>query len=62
MSIPYYGDVTTFLGVVPNYKKFNDDFQPYIYDIEEEDEYLSAWKGMLAKYGLHENEWLQKWF
>jgi zinc finger SWIM domain-containing protein 3 len=49
-------------GVVPDYKKFNADFQHCIYDIEEEDEFISAWNGMLDKYGLHENEWLQRWF
>ena len=49
-------------GVVPDYKKFNADFQHCIYDIEEEGEFISAWNGMLDKYGLHENEWLQRWF
>uniref|UniRef100_A0ACD5XZQ0 Uncharacterized protein n=1 Tax=Avena sativa TaxID=4498 RepID=A0ACD5XZQ0_AVESA len=49
-------------GVVKEYKKFNVDFQHCIYDIEEEDEFLSAWDRMLDKYGLHENEWLQRWF
>jgi zinc finger SWIM domain-containing protein 3 len=42
--------------------KFNVDFQHCIYDIEEEDEFISAWDGMLDKYGLRENEWLQRWF
>lgn len=49
-------------GVVKDYKKFNIDFQHCIYDIEEEDEFISAWGGMLDKYGLHENEWLKRWF
>uniref|UniRef100_A0ACD5ZZX8 Uncharacterized protein n=1 Tax=Avena sativa TaxID=4498 RepID=A0ACD5ZZX8_AVESA len=48
-------------GVVIEYKKFNADFQHCIYDIEE-DEFISAWDGMLDKYGLRENEWLQRWF
>jgi zinc finger SWIM domain-containing protein 3 len=51
------------LGVViKDYKKFNDDFQQCIYDIEEEDEFIIAWDGMLDKHGLRENEWLQGWF
>jgi hypothetical protein len=29
-------------GVVKDYKKFNVDFQHCIYDIEEEDEFISA--------------------
>jgi zinc finger SWIM domain-containing protein 3 len=48
-------------GVVKDYKKFNVDFQHCIYAIEEEDEFISAWGGMLDKYGLHENEWLKRW-
>ncbi|KAM0846990.1 hypothetical protein ACQ4PT_055318 [Festuca glaucescens] len=49
-------------GVVKDYKKFNVDCQHCIYDIEKEDEFISAWDGMLDKYGLHENEWLKRWF
>jgi zinc finger SWIM domain-containing protein 3 len=49
-------------GVVKDYKKFNVDFQHCIYDIEEEDGFISAWNGMLDKHGLRENEWLQRWF
>jgi zinc finger SWIM domain-containing protein 3 len=49
-------------GVVPDYKKFNADFQHCIYDIEEEDEFITAWNGMLHKYGLQENAWLQRIF
>jgi hypothetical protein len=33
-----------------------------MYDIEEEDEFISAWDEMLDKHGLRENEWLQRWF
>jgi zinc finger SWIM domain-containing protein 3 len=46
-------------GVVKDYKKFNVDFQHCIYDIEEEDKFISAWDEMLDKHGLRENEWLQ---
>uniref|UniRef100_A0A8I7BHB4 Protein FAR1-RELATED SEQUENCE n=1 Tax=Hordeum vulgare subsp. vulgare TaxID=112509 RepID=A0A8I7BHB4_HORVV len=34
-------------GVVTDYKKFNTYFQHCIYDIEEEDEFISAWNEML---------------
>ena len=33
-------------GVVPEYKKFNSDFQHCIYDIEDEEEFISAWNEM----------------
>ncbi|EMS59554.1 hypothetical protein TRIUR3_01195 [Triticum urartu] len=46
-------------GVVTDYKKFNADFRHCIYDIEEEDEFISAWNEMLDKYGLRDNAWLQ---
>ena len=49
-------------GVVTDYKKFNADFQHCIYDIEEEDEFISAWNEMLDKYGLRDNAWLQRLF
>ena len=49
-------------GVVPEYKKFNSDFQHCIYDIEDEEEFISAWNDMLDKYGLRENTWLQRLF
>ena len=49
-------------GVVPEYKKFNSDFQHCIYDIEEEEEFISAWNDMLDKHGLRENTWLQRLF
>ena len=49
-------------GVVEEYKKFNADFQHCIYDIEEEDEFVGAWDKMIDKYGLRDNEWLQRLF
>ena len=49
-------------GVVTDYKKFNADFQHCIYDIEEEDEFISAWNEMLDKYELRDNAWLQRLF
>ncbi|XP_073358329.1 protein FAR1-RELATED SEQUENCE 5-like [Aegilops tauschii subsp. strangulata] len=49
-------------GVVDEYKKFNVDFQHCIYDIEEEDEFVSAWNEMIDKYGLGDNAWLQRLF
>ncbi|XP_073358830.1 protein FAR1-RELATED SEQUENCE 5-like [Aegilops tauschii subsp. strangulata] len=49
-------------GVVDEYKKFNVDFQHCIYDIEEEDEFVGAWDKMIDKYGLRDNEWLQRLF
>ncbi|XP_073353389.1 protein FAR1-RELATED SEQUENCE 5-like [Aegilops tauschii subsp. strangulata] len=49
-------------GVVDEYKKFNVDFQHCIYDIEEEDEFVSAWNKMIDKYELGDNAWLQRLF
>ncbi|XP_073354325.1 protein FAR1-RELATED SEQUENCE 9-like isoform X1 [Aegilops tauschii subsp. strangulata] len=49
-------------GVVEEYKKFNADFQHYIYDIEEEDDFINEWNRMLDRYGLRDNMWLQRLF
>ena len=43
-------------------KTFNADFRSCIYDGEYEEEFISAWKNMLEKYDLQENEWLQDLF
>ena len=43
-------------------KKFNADFQHCIYDIKEEDEFVGAWDKMIDKYGLRDNEWMQRLF
>jgi len=46
-------------GVVEDYKKFNADFQSYIYDQEDEEDFINAWNNLLDKYKLRENKWLE---
>ncbi|XP_010257333.1 PREDICTED: protein FAR1-RELATED SEQUENCE 5-like isoform X2 [Nelumbo nucifera] len=41
---------------------FGKEFNKCIYEYEEEDEFLQAWKDMLEKYDLKENSWLQRQF
>ncbi|XP_058114567.1 protein FAR1-RELATED SEQUENCE 5-like [Magnolia sinica] len=43
-------------------KSFQYDFSRCIYDYEEEQEFVNAWNGMLEKYDLMENRWLQDLF
>ncbi|XP_026384033.1 protein FAR1-RELATED SEQUENCE 5-like [Papaver somniferum] len=47
------------------FHKFNDftkDFTKCVYDYEDEVEFTDAWKNMLAKYNLHNNDWLEGLF
>ncbi|KAJ8465307.1 hypothetical protein OPV22_027859 [Ensete ventricosum] len=43
-------------------KTFLKDFSKCIYDYEEEEDFLLAWRAMLEKYDLRNNEWLLKLF
>lgn len=43
-------------------KTFAKDFSRCIYDYEEAEEFLLAWRTMLEKYDLRNNEWLSKLF
>ncbi|XP_073001187.1 protein FAR1-RELATED SEQUENCE 5-like [Typha latifolia] len=38
------------------------DFSRCLFDYEDEDEFLSAWKAMLEKYDLKDNQWLSSLF
>lgn len=38
------------------------DFSRCLFDYEDEDEFLSAWREMLEKYDLKDNQWLAKLF
>ncbi|XP_026385057.1 protein FAR1-RELATED SEQUENCE 9-like [Papaver somniferum] len=47
------------------FHKFNDftkDFTKCVYDYEDEVEFTDAWKNMLAKYNLQNNDWLEGLF
>ncbi|XP_008782870.1 protein FAR1-RELATED SEQUENCE 5-like isoform X2 [Phoenix dactylifera] len=43
-------------------KTFGKDFGRCVYEYEEEEEFLLAWRAMLDKYDLRNNEWLGKLF
>ncbi|KAH7683678.1 zinc finger SWIM domain-containing protein 3 [Dioscorea alata] len=43
-------------------KTFSKDFARCIYDYEDEEEFLAAWRMILEKYDLRNNEWLGKLF
>ncbi|PKU74683.1 protein FAR1-RELATED SEQUENCE 5 isoform X1 [Dendrobium catenatum] len=43
-------------------KTFAKDFSRCVYDYEEEEDFLLAWRTMLEKYDLQNNEWLCKLF
>ena len=40
-------------------KTFAKDFCRCIYDYEEERDYLLAWRGLIEKYDLRNNEWFE---
>ena len=41
---------------------FASDLGNYVYDYEDEDEWLDAWNNMLKEYDLLDNEWLTEIF
>ncbi|XP_008792843.2 protein FAR1-RELATED SEQUENCE 5-like isoform X2 [Phoenix dactylifera] len=43
-------------------KIFAKDFNRCIYDCEDEEEFVAAWRTLLEKYDLRNNEWLAKLF
>lgn len=48
--------------VFQKFSNFADDFESCIYDHDEEKDFLGAWNIMIEKYGLQNNEWLQRLF
>ncbi|XP_026433286.1 protein FAR1-RELATED SEQUENCE 5-like isoform X1 [Papaver somniferum] len=48
--------------VFQEFKDFTDDFTNCVYDYEDEEEFVNAWKTTLEKYGLHDNKWLKELF
>ncbi|KAL4332079.1 hypothetical protein GQ457_15G027670 [Hibiscus cannabinus] len=48
--------------VFERFSSFTKDFSSCVYDYDEEEDFLSAWDQMLAKYNLENNSWLQKQF
>ncbi|XP_050387392.1 protein FAR1-RELATED SEQUENCE 9-like [Argentina anserina] len=44
------------------FKDFARDFSSIIYDYEDIEDFLIAWKKMLEKYNLQENKWLDRLF
>ncbi|KAK4438956.1 protein FAR1-RELATED SEQUENCE 5 [Sesamum alatum] len=49
-------------SVFARFTSFSKDFNAWIYDFEEEEEFLCAWDEMLNKYELKSNEWLERMF
>ena len=45
-------------NVFEKFKDFTKDFSSCIYDYEDEEDFLNAWKNMLGKYNLKNNNWL----
>ena len=45
---------------IQSLKTFAKDLGRCLYDNEDEDEFLIAWRTMLTKYDLGNNEWLAK--
>ncbi|XP_073153327.1 protein FAR1-RELATED SEQUENCE 5-like [Henckelia pumila] len=43
-------------------KDFAKDFSSCIYDLEEEDDFLTAWQELLNKYDLQGNQWMDRMF
>lgn len=43
-------------------KTLSYDFSRCLFDYEDEEEFILAWKGMLEKYDLKDNQWLSKLF
>ncbi|XP_010243044.1 PREDICTED: protein FAR1-RELATED SEQUENCE 5-like [Nelumbo nucifera] len=47
-------------GVFEEFKSFSQDFKSCVYDYDDANEFENAWKNMINKYKLQENEWLQR--
>lgn len=58
----YQNAATHLSNVFARFKNFSKDFSFCIYGYEEEDEFLNAWRRMLEKYELLDNEWLERLF
>ena len=58
----YQKSIMHFNNLFQSSKTFGKDFSRCLYDCEDEDEFLSAWRMMLDKYDLRNNEWLGKLF
>lgn len=48
--------------VFEKFDNFAKEFSNCVYDYEEEKEFIDAWKNMLEKYKLQDNEWLRRLF
>ncbi|XP_026392399.1 protein FAR1-RELATED SEQUENCE 9-like [Papaver somniferum] len=48
--------------VFEKFDNFAKEFSNCVYDYEEEKEFIDAWKNMLEKYKLQDNEWLSRLF
>ncbi|XP_062119244.1 protein FAR1-RELATED SEQUENCE 7-like [Humulus lupulus] len=49
-------------SVFKKFRQFATDFGDCIYEFEEEDEFIEAWKNMLERYNLKDNDWLERMF
>ncbi|XP_042410194.1 protein FAR1-RELATED SEQUENCE 4-like [Zingiber officinale] len=49
-------------GVFSMFRDFAKDFASCIYDFDEEEDFISAWNMMLAKYALEDNDWLRRMY
>ncbi|XP_019053484.1 PREDICTED: protein FAR1-RELATED SEQUENCE 9-like [Nelumbo nucifera] len=61
----HFGDMNAakhLSGVFEKFKSFSQDFRGCVYDYDDVDEFENAWKNMINKYTLQENEWLQRLF
>ncbi|KAJ6796342.1 protein FAR1-RELATED SEQUENCE 5-like [Iris pallida] len=58
----YHSSVKHLNHIFQSSKTFGKDFKGCLYDFEDEEEFLLAWRTMLNKYDLGNNEWLAKLF
>ncbi|XP_042405648.1 protein FAR1-RELATED SEQUENCE 5-like isoform X4 [Zingiber officinale] len=49
-------------GVFSQFRDFAKDFASCVYDFDEEEDFISAWNIMLAKYALEDNDWLRRMY
>ena len=58
----YQNSIKHLNHIIQSSKTFAKDLSRCLYDNEDEDEFLIAWRTMLTKYDLGNNEWLAKLF
>ncbi|XP_042380198.1 protein FAR1-RELATED SEQUENCE 5-like [Zingiber officinale] len=49
-------------GVFSQFRDFAKDFVSCVYDFDEEEDFISAWNMMSAKYALEDNNWLRRMY